>query len=76
MAPRSKTGSSDDLVSKLQESVYRAKLAKINKRVDELLKGQTTGRLGPRTVRARVRFLERDRKDLAADMRRHGYKVN
>lgn len=60
----------------LVESVIRAKLDKINKRLEALQDGQRTGRLGPRTIRARVHNLKSERQKLVVEMQRHGYKVN
>ena len=67
---------SKTLLPKLRESVVRAALKKLDARIAELKRGQDSGRLGQRTVRARVRYIEKDRRKLAATMRKYGYGVD
>ena len=67
---------SKTLLPKLRESVVRAALKKLDARIAELKSGQDSGRLGQRTVRARVRYIEKDRRKLAATMRKYGYEVD
>ena len=49
---------------------------KLEERMEVLAMGQTSGRLGPRVIRARVHFLEKERRALAAEMRKYGYEVD
>jgi len=65
-----------DLTPKLVESVFRARMDKLEERMEVLAMGQTSGRLGPRVIRARVHFLEKERRALAAEMRKYGYEVD
>jgi hypothetical protein len=64
------------LLAKLQESFFRVEIKKLDERITALKAGQDSGRLGPRVVRARKRFIEKDRRKLARVMRQHGYEVD
>lgn len=64
------------LVSALKESVVRAKLDTLTKRVAEIQDGQKSGRLGPRVVRTRLRFVKAERMKLVGVMRRLGWEVD
>jgi hypothetical protein len=63
------------LTKLLVESVARVEIGKLTRRVAALEEGARSGRLGPRTVRARGRFLEKDRKRLVFILRKWGYEV-
>ena len=64
------------VAAQLSESVIRVKIQKLFARLNDIEKGQADGTLGPRVARARVRILEKERKSLAAELRRAGYRVD
>lgn len=67
---------SKTLLPKLRESLLRVLLQKLDTRIAELKRGQESGRLGQRVVRARLRFIEKDRRKLASTARKYGYEVD
>lgn len=64
-----------ELNKMLVESVARAEIGKLTRRVALLESEARSGRLGPRTVRARGRFLETERKRLVVVLRKWGCEV-
>lgn len=54
----------------MAESVLRIEMGKLAQRVVDLEHAIRAGKIGPRTARARARFLEQDRKKLEAKFKK------
>lgn len=63
------------LLSLLKESVVRAKLETLTKRITALEADQRSGRLGARVIRARIRYIKKERQQLVGDMLDLGWRV-
>lgn len=64
-----------DLLSTLTESLLLVRLRKLTVQVNKLQQAQGAGKLGPRVVRARVRRMQQERRDLVRLARRCGYNI-
>jgi hypothetical protein len=60
---------------KAGEKLVRTLIAELDERIIEIRSGQMSGRLGPRTTRARIRFAQQDYDKLVTVARRWGFKV-
>lgn len=64
-----------NLAPMLGASLIRVKLAGLNARVTELQQGVDSGRIGPRVLRARRRYILRDMDRVESIARKYGFKI-
>lgn len=61
---------------KTGEALVRAHIAELDEKIKTVQEGQATRRLGPRTVRARMRWLRQDYDRLVVIAHRWGFRVS
>lgn len=64
-----------DLTPELEEQFIRTRIQELNERITVLQDKSKNGDLGPRVIRARLRWLRADYEWLADTARSHGYKI-